>query len=80
MLNTYKREGRAPWLRHSLGIFTYIFVLNLNNSIAVPTDVFNQFMQNGLFYLNPLDRSITDRRDHYWLAFIITMFYKSSST
>ena len=34
-------------------------------------------MQDGFFYLNSLDRSVSIRRDA-WLDFIITMYYRKS--
>ena len=37
----------------------------------------NSFMLSGLFYLNSLDRSISNRKG-VWLICIITMFYRFS--
>ena len=38
---------------------------------------FNPFIPSDLFYLNPLDQSITTRKG-VWLIFIFTMYYRNS--
>ena len=55
--------------RHLFHPFTY--------SWAVMFGFLNPFMPSGFFYFESLDRSISSRRD-VWFIFIITMLYRNS--